>query len=147
MIVTCFNMPHLPNLFSLQSQRKSSFSSTVWTKLLQSVVTLLFLFRVIWKMHKRKQEACRLHWITLTSKSTSVFKMWIIWPKEKSKGCHITGNERPTENTFANSLKIGEWVSERGLWLLWQFFGLIATGTRFIKLNGLIYEQVRVCRC
>ncbi len=28
-----------------------------------------------------------------------------------------------------------------------QFFKLITTGARFTKLNGLIYEQVHVCRC
>ena len=29
----------------------------------------------------------------------------------------------------------------------WQFCSLIATGTRFTKLNGLVYEQSRLCWC
>ena len=40
------------------------------------------------------------------------------------------------------------WVSEwviRALSRSWQFCSLIATGTRFTKLNGLVSEQGRVC--
>ncbi len=42
------------------------------------------------------------------------------------------------------------WVTERVIWgltSLWHFFGLIATRTRFMKFEGLIYEQNRVCWC
>ncbi len=59
-------------------------------------------------------------WLTCYGKTTRIFKVRML---------------------FKSELVI--W----GLTSLWHYFGLIATGTRFIKLDGLTYEQIHVCRC